>query len=77
MDINTNNETIPDDLSNWFLARPKWLQTAATRLAIKRKMRCRSGVATPTETFGCFNSFPNMNDGVINPVTLHTNSAQE
>ena len=38
MDINTTNDTIPDDLSNWFLARPKWLQTAASRLAIKRKI---------------------------------------
>ena len=31
---------------------------------------CRSGFATPTETFGCFNSFRNLSDGIINPVTL-------
>ena len=49
MDINTNNETIPDDLSNWFLARPKWLQTAATRLAIKRKMPANDDILELTD----------------------------
>ena len=33
-------------------------------------LRCRSGFATPTETFEDFNGFQNVSDGVANPVTL-------
>ncbi|MDP1664289.1 MAG: hypothetical protein Q8L79_04110 [Methylobacter sp.] len=43
-----------------------------TRKVIGRNFRaqCRSGFATPTETFQGLNRLRNVNDGVANPVTL-------
>jgi len=37
-------------------------------IKLKNK-RCRSGFATPTETFEGLNNFQNESDGVVNPIT--------
>ena len=33
------------------------------------ELRCRSGFATPTETFESLNNFQNESNGIVNPVT--------
>ena len=68
------------DVKLWFGIEPKSSRHAIGKLpslaldtgihAGMTVLRCRSGFATPTETFEDFNSFQNVSDGVANPVTL-------
>ena len=55
------------------LSSPGWEKDFQTENELKQELftPCRSGFATPTETFYCFNSFRNLSNGIINPVTLH------